>query len=116
MWRTGEHARMRTNIFRIVGFSLASFGAYVSWLLGLSTVRLFIFGGGLSLFFAGCWQLDLMAAQAFWSLDVFVRDKDKPFLLPFNVPLSKQMAYCLFFTWIGTGLALVILALGGTTL
>jgi len=107
---------MRTNIFRVVGFSFASLSAYVSWLLGLSAARVFVFGGGVSLFFAGCWQLDLLAAQAFWSLDVFVRDKNKPFLLPFNVPISKQHAYCLFFTWIGAGLFLVILALGGPAL
>ncbi|MCJ7559160.1 hypothetical protein MUO79_00900 [Candidatus Bathyarchaeota archaeon] len=107
---------MRTNIFRIVGFSFASLLAYVSWLLGLSTLRVFVFGGGVSLFFGGCWQLDLLAAQAFWSLDVFVRDKDKPFLLPFNVPISKQVAYCLFFSWIVVGLFMVILALGGSML
>ncbi|MCJ7767997.1 hypothetical protein MUP79_06370 [Candidatus Bathyarchaeota archaeon] len=107
---------MRTSILRIVGFSLASFSAYVSWLLGLSTLRVFVFGGGVSLFFAGCWQLDLLAAQAFWSLDVFIRDRDKPFLLPFNVPIKKQMAYCLFFTWIGIGLFMVMFALGGPIL
>jgi len=107
---------MRTKIFRVIGFSFASFSAYIAWLLGLSTVRLFIFGGGLSLFFAGCWQLDLMAAPAFWNLEDFIKHKDEPFLLPFNVPMKKQIAYCLFFTWIIVGLFMVILALGGPTL
>lgn len=102
--------------FKLLGLALGALGTAVLGFSGYSTVRLLVFSGGLSLFFGGCWQLDLLAAQAFWSLDVFIRDKDKPFLLPFNVPISKQMAYCLFFSWIGIGLALVISSLAGTGL
>ncbi|MCJ7768631.1 hypothetical protein MUP79_09605, partial [Candidatus Bathyarchaeota archaeon] len=84
--------------------------------LNLSPLRLLLYSSGMSLFFGGCWQLDLLAAQAFWNLDGFILDRYKPFLLPFNIPISKQIAYCLFFTWILVGLGIIMLALGAITL
>jgi hypothetical protein len=48
-------------------------------------------------FFVGAWQLDLLAAPAFWHTEYFVETIEQPFLLPFNIPIHKQHAYVLFF-------------------
>jgi hypothetical protein len=46
-----------------------------------------------ALFWAGLWQLDLICAPLVWQLD-------EVFLLPFNLPIHVQYAYCLFYAWI----------------
>jgi ABC-type cobalt transport system substrate-binding protein len=106
----------KQNVLRIFGSSALVVLTYIALVLNLSPIRLLLFGGGLSLFFGGCWQLDLLAAQAFWSLDGFILDRYKPFLLPFNIPVSKQIAYCLFFSWILVGMGIVMFTLGVTTI
>jgi len=60
------------------------------------------------LFMSGAWQLDLLVAPALWHLDDFIEHYNEPFLLPFNIPIHKQMAYCLFFTLMGAGFLLAI--------
>lgn len=66
---------------------------------------------GQAFFWGGAWQLDLLAAPAFWHLAYFTEKFNEPFLLPFNIPIPKQIAYCLFFIWMFIGFFLTIFAL-----
>ena len=60
------------------------------------------------LFMGGSWQLDLLIAPAVWHLNQYIENFNEPFLLPFNIPIHKQMAYCLFFSMMGAGFILAI--------
>lgn len=59
-------------------------------------------------FWAGAWQLDLIAYPLVW-------EKDWIYLLPFNIGISAQIGYCLMFTWmivstwVLTGLIIVLM-------
>jgi len=55
------------------------------------------------LYFTGLWQLDLLSSPRIW-------DKNIVFLLPFNIPINGEIAYCLFYAMIMIGAVLVNLA------
>jgi len=46
-----------------------------------------------ALFWAGLWQLDMICASQIWSREWY-------WMLPFNIPIHVQYAYCLFYAWI----------------
>jgi len=60
------------------------------------------------LFMGGSWQLDILVAPALWHLEQYIENFNEPFLLPFNIPIHKQIAYCLFFSMVGAGFILAI--------
>jgi hypothetical protein len=86
------------------------FIALLIWLSYLPQLKILLLVCGIFILLGGCWQLDLMMAPALWQFEIFEDGRKKPFLLPFNVPISKQIAYCIFFTWIIAGALIVSLS------
>jgi hypothetical protein len=59
---------------------------------------------------AGWWQLDLLCSPAVWNpLDWSTMANEKIFLLPFNIPLSQTLSYCLFYLWMMSGYGILFL-------
>ena len=59
---------------------------------------------------AGWWQLDLLCCPAVWDpLGWATRVSDRIFLLPFNIPLSQTLSYCLFYLWMMLGYGILLL-------
>jgi len=74
---------------------------FAKWAL---TLKKLMFAAGNCLMWGGAWQLDLLAAPAFWRPENWLQDwYGTIFYLPFNIAMDKQMAYCMFWVWIFVG-------------
>lgn len=59
---------------------------------------------------SGWWQLDLLCSPAVWDpLGWTTKVGDRIFLLPFNIPLSQTLSYCLFYLWMMLGYGMLLL-------
>lgn len=79
--------------------------------ISLNTIKKILLLSALTLIFSGAWQLDLLAAPAFWNWENWSAEyQSKIYYLPFNIPMDKQLAYCMFWVWIFIGIFLILLA------